>query len=151
MAKRPYPLVPSPSEKGWFERHPLWKIPFGCLGLIFLLGVFVGGLLSIVEGSFHNSSVFQQATARARNSERVREEIGQPMKGAWLIAGSIQLNGSSGNADLSIPITGPKGKGTIRAVAVKSAGVWQFDTLQVQVEGKPGCIDLLVPAPPQQQ
>ena len=59
------------------------------------------------------------------------------------MSGNINVNGSSGHADLSIPIFGPKGKGKIYAVARKSAGVWQFQTLQVEVEGQPERIDLL--------
>lgn len=54
------------------------------------------------------------------------------------------MDGPSGHADLSIPIYGPNGKGIIYVVADKNAGVWRFETLQVEIDGQPKRIDLLL-------
>jgi hypothetical protein len=70
------------------------------------------------------------------------------MKPSWFISGQLHGNGSTGNADLSIPISGPKGKGSLRAVAYQRGGVWRFTSLQVSSEGQPGSIDLLSVQPP---
>ena len=130
-------------QKSWLEQHPRWKIPLGCLTLIFLIGVFVTVLLTIITTSFHSSDVYQQAMAKATENLQVREQIGEPVQSAWFITGQLHVNGSSGNADFSIPISGPRGKGLIRAVAYKTGGIWRFTYFQVSVEGQPGNIDLL--------
>ncbi len=52
------------------------------------------------------------------------------------------MNGGSGEADLAIPISGPKGKATIYAVATKSGGKWTYSKLTVQVVGGGDEIDL---------
>ena len=44
------------------------------------------------------------------------------------------MEGSSGEADIAIPISGPKGQGTIHAVAKKSAGEWTYTTLEVEIK-----------------
>ena len=44
--------------------------------------------------------------------------------------------------------SGPRGKGTIRAVANQTGGVWQFTYLQVSVDGQPTSIALLSIQPP---
>ena len=142
MTNPPYPLVPVPQPPSWLERHSGWKIPLGCLVLMVLLGGFVAGLLTFIVTSFHRSDVYQQSLARAREDPRVRQQLGQPIQPAWFISGQLSVSGSSGKADLSIPISGPKGKATIRAVASKNAGEWRFSWLQVVVEGQEP-IDLL--------
>ena len=65
------------------------------------------------------------------------------MEDGWFMAGQINVNGPSGSADISIPLHGPKGKGTLYAVASKSAGRWEYHTLEVAVEGRDERIDLL--------
>jgi hypothetical protein len=147
MATSPYPIVPGPFEPGWFDRHPAWKIPFACFVLIFLVGAVAAGVFLLVENSFHHSEVFAQAMARAGEDVQVRSQIGTPLTAAWLISGHLNLKGSSGNADFSIPIAGSRHKGTMRAVAVKGAGTWRFEQLTVTLEGQAESIDLLAAAP----
>jgi len=147
MATPPYPLVPGTLKKGWFDRHPAWKIPIACFALILLVGAFVAGLFLLIEGSFHHSEVFAQAMAKAGENMQVRSQIGVPLKAAWLISGNLNVNGSSGNAALSIPIAGSRRKGVIHAVAVKSAGTWRFKQLLVNVEEQTESIDLLAAEP----
>jgi hypothetical protein len=148
MSTPPYPLHPEPMKKSWLEQNPYWKIPLGCLTLIFLIALFVVVLMTVITTSFRNSDVYKQALTQAASNPQVRELIGEPVKPAWLISGQLNVSGSTGNANLSIPISGPQGKGTIRAVANKTVGVWRFTYLQVSVDGQPTSIDLLSIQPP---
>jgi hypothetical protein len=135
MQKPPYPLQPAPMRKSWLERNARWKIPLGCLTLIFLVGMFVAVLMTVITTSFRSSDVYKQAMAQAAASPQVRMQIGDPIKADWLIAGELRVNGDSGSANLSIPISDSRGRGTIRAIASKSGGAWRFHCLQVVVEG----------------
>ena len=141
---------PAGPRKGWFGRNWKWFVPGGCLTIIVLIAVFVGCILAIVEGSVKRSGAYTQALAQAQADSQVSDKMGQPVKPGWFVSGNVNVTGDSGDADISIPISGPKGKGKIYAVAKKSAGLWQFETLQVEVEGLPGRIDLLQ-APPAAQ
>ena len=143
MPEPPYPLQPQPMQRGWLERHPNWKIPIGAITLLLLITGFVFTLLLIVLGSFHSSNVYQQAVARAGQSPRVRESIGEPLRTGWVVSGRLNVNGNSGSADFTAPISGPKGNAAIRAIASKNHGVWRFSCLQVTVEGQADPIDLL--------
>jgi hypothetical protein len=144
MGSPPGPMaVPTQPHNSWFARH--WKsiLSVGCLGLILLVAAFVGGIFLLVESSIKNSRAYTEAITRAQQSPLVLEKIGQPLKAGWFVSGSINVSGSSGNADFSIPLSGSKGKGKLYVVAKKSAGLWQFETLQVEVEGESQRIDLL--------
>jgi amino acid transporter len=150
MITPPYPLHPEPMRKSWAERNPLWKIPLGCLTLLLLLAIFGTVAVTIVVGSFRSSDVYRQALAKATESPQVRERLGEPIKPAWFISGQLNVSGSTGNANLSIPISGPRGRALIRAVAQKN-GVWRFSSLEVDLEGQPGKIDLLSIQPPMER
>lgn len=142
MNTPPYPLIPEPMKKSWLERHAGWKIPLGCLTLFFLLGVFSLVTISLITTSLRHSDVYKQALHRATINPLVRDLIGDPIKPDWIISGQMNVNGSTGHADLSIPISGPHGKAVVRAVANKDR-VWRFTYLQVIVPGRSDNIDLL--------
>jgi hypothetical protein len=136
--------TPAPPPN-WISRSWKWLIPVAVVGFILLAVGFVSGILLIVETSFRHSDCYTQALARASADPHVLEKMGQPIVAGWLISGNINISGPSGNADISIPLSGPKGKGTIYVVAKKSAGDWSFETLQVEIEGQTQRIDLLKP------
>jgi cytochrome oxidase complex assembly protein 1 len=148
MSTPPYPLHPEPMKKSWLERRPLWKIPLGFLTLLLLIGVFGSVVMTIITTSFHNSEAYKQAVAKASENSQVREAIGEPIHPAWLVSGQLNVTGSTGNANLLIPISGPRGRGSIRAVATKSRNVWRFTDLQVNIKGRSESIDLLSIQPP---
>ena len=140
-------MTPYPGpQRNWFSRNWKWFIPAGCLTLLIMFGAFIAGILGIVEATLKSSDAYKLALAKAQSDPRVAENLGQPVQPGWFMSGNINVSGGSGDADISIPVSGPKGKGTIYVVAKKIAGEWQFETLQVAVEGQPGRIDLL-PAP----
>jgi hypothetical protein len=139
--------LPPGQPQNWFARHWKWAVPTGCLGLLALLAVFVGAIFSLVEYSFQHSDVYIHAISQAKTNPMVVEKIGQPLEIGWFATGNINISGPSGNADLAIPMSGPRGEGTIYAVAKKSAGIWRYETLQVEVAGEAARIDLL----PQEQ
>jgi hypothetical protein len=130
-------------RKSWLEQHPRSKIPLGCLTLLVLIGMFIVLLMTVITTSFRGSDVYKQAMAQAAANSQVRAQIGEPIKADWLLSGELKVSGDTGSANLSIPISGWRARGTIRAVAYKSAGVWNFTRLQVSVEGRRDRIDLL--------
>lgn len=90
-----------------------------------------------------SSDAYRQALARARKSGAVVEALGAPIRDGWFTSGKISVNGPSGSAELAIPIEGPKGKGKLYVVATKSAGLWTYGTLVVEVARSGERIDLL--------
>lgn len=151
MTTPPYPLRPEPMKKSWLERNPLWKIPLGCLTLFLFLTVFGLILMTVITSSFRHSDVYKQAIALATANTQVHEQIGEPIKPDWLISGELNVSGSSGKANLVIPISGPRGRGRIHAVAQKSGGVWRFTYLQVDFANQSASIDLLSIQPREQR
>ncbi len=147
MPTPPYPLVPGPFKKSWLDRHARWKIPLGCLIVILLICAFVAVLFTVLDVSFRKSIVYQEALDRAGRSPEVISRIGEPLRPGRVLQGRINVSGSTGTAEMNIPITGPRGKATIVLDARKVHGAWVFRTLYVGFDAQPGTVNLLDSAP----
>jgi hypothetical protein len=147
----PYPLLPQPFERSWLDRHARWKIPLGCLIAILLFCAFVAVILTVVNVSFRKSTVYQEALARAGRSSEVVNRIGEPLQPGRVLQGQLNVTGSTGSANMKIPVTGPRGKATIVLDARKVDGAWVFRTLVVQFEGQSDIVNLLDGGPASEQ
>ncbi len=90
-----------------------------------------------------SSDAYKQALDKAKSNPDVVAALGSPIKEGYFTSGSININGASGNADLAIPISGSKGKGTVYLEAQKSAGEWSYSKLVVQIDQTNERINLL--------
>ena len=148
MGSAPFPVQ---TQKSWFGRHVVLTIVL-MLGAFFVLGMlFIGGIVVFAMSAMKQSEVYVTAVERARQSPAVVEALGEPLEPAWYLSGNVNVSRSSGNADLAIPVRGPKGKGTIYAVGKKSAGRWTMRQLEVEVAGQEQRIDLLAGESPESE
>jgi hypothetical protein len=97
----------------------------------------------IVLSAVKSTDVYKDALARAQAHTSLIEVLGSPIKEGFLVSGNTNVNGASGEANLSIPIPGPKGKGTIYVAASKSLGRWNYSGLIVEIAKTHHRIDLL--------
>jgi len=134
--------LPSPASPSWFGRNWKWVVPVGCLSIIAAFVAFLAGIFLVVFGFLRSSDVYQYALERATSNEAVVEALGEPVEPGWYLTGSIEVQGASGQADVSIPIAGPRGKGTIFVSARKTAGRWDYQVLEVEIEGREERVDL---------
>ena len=118
-------------------------MPLGCFTVMLLFVIFVGSILVIVFGAMKSTDVYKDALSQARGNSAVIEALGTPIKDGFLVSGNTNVNGASGEANLAIPISGPKGKGTIYVSAKKSLGQWRYSGLVVEVGQTHERIDLL--------
>lgn len=135
------PAQPQPA--GWWSRNWKWFVPTGCcLTPLVLGGLFAAFIILVVFAALKQTDVYQTAVTRAKTDQRVTSALGTPIEEGWFLRGNTNISGGSGEADLTIPISGPKGKGTIYAVATKSAGDWTYSKLVVKIDSSGETIDL---------
>jgi hypothetical protein len=138
MESTPPPVPSTPSEplrKGWWSRNWKWLVPTGCLTLLVFAALFVVCIVFFVFSVIKSSDAYKTALERAKNDQRVIASVGTPIHDGLVPSGKTNVNGPSGEANIAIPISGPKGKATIYAVGTKSAGKWEFSKLAVQIDG----------------
>lgn len=127
---------PGQPHRSWWSRNWKWFVPVGCLGIVALVLLGIAAVAAIVFGAMKSSDVYREALQRAQNHPEVQAVLGTPIESGWWMAGQINVENDTGNADITIPISGPKGKGTIHAVATKAGGRWNYSRLDVEVEGR---------------
>jgi hypothetical protein len=132
-----------PDRRSWLARRWPWVIAGGCLALLLMAAAFAGVVFTVAMGSMRSTDAYRGAVERATSSPAVRAALGEPVKPGWLVSGHVNVNGPSGDAELSVPLAGPRGKGTLYLTAHKSAGRWDYEVLDVEVEGRQERIDLL--------
>jgi hypothetical protein len=115
----------------------------GCLSSLVLLVAFVGSIALIVFSAMKSTDVYKEALARTKANPAVIEALGSPITEGFLVSGNTNVNGASGEANLSIPISGPNGKGTVYVAASKSLGRWNYSGLVVEIGKSHQRIDLL--------
>ena len=137
-APTPPPATPAPTpvpRRGWWSRNWFWFVPTGCLSLLALFALFIGGIVFMVFGAMKHSDVYKDALARAKRNSEVRRALGSRIHDGMFPSGKTNVEGGSGEADLTITISGSKGKGTLYVVAKKTAGQWHYTTLSVKTAG----------------
>jgi hypothetical protein len=142
VQENPSPLS-AEARPNWWKRNWVWFVPIGCLGMLVLFVAFVGSIALIVFSAMKSSDVYKDALVRAQADPSVIEALGSPIKEGFLVSGNTNVNGASGEANLSIPISGPNGKGTIYVAANKSLGRWNYSGLIVEIAKTHQRIDLL--------
>lgn len=111
--------------------------------MLLLVAGFVFFIMSLVFGVMKSSDAYKMALARAKADPRVMSALGSPIDDGLFVRGKTNVSGTSGEADVAIPISGPKGKGTIYFVASKFAGEWTFSKLMVEIADTKQRIDLI--------
>jgi hypothetical protein len=127
------------ARKSWFSRNWKWLVP---VILIVVCGLPLA-LMGAVFAAMKNSDAAKEAVFQAQTNSQVVNQLGTPIAEGWLVTGSINTSTTSGDADLAIPISGPKGRAKIYVTAHKVAGAWNYSVMEVAIAGSNERINLL--------
>lgn len=129
------------SRKTWWSRHWKWALPMSLLGGTTFLVAAIALLIFGIAAASKSSEPYQEGLLAAQQDQRVITALGEPLKDGFMPSGSIEISGERGQAQLSVPLQGSRGRGKLHIEAVLYAGQWQYTTLLVSPEnGEP--IDL---------
>lgn len=136
---------PIPPKRSWFGRNWKWFVPVMVGTALLLFALFIAGVFELVTSFTTSSDPYKMAVQRAEDSQQVAQEFGHPLKVGAFTSGNIDVSGDSGEAEFSIPISGPRETGHIEVNAKRENGKWLFHTLEVDVDGEDTVIPLLTP------
>ncbi len=131
--------MPPPKKSGCLK----WAL-IGCLAIIGLGAVGFAALVLIVFGAIKSTDAYRGARATAERDPRVMAALGSPIEPGWWVSGNVNVDANGGNADFVFPISGPKGKGRVHAIATRDTSGWHYRELVVTPKTGPP-IDLLKP------
>jgi hypothetical protein len=132
---------------GWLRRNWPWVLGLGCLLVILVSAAAIFGIFYLTVNLMRSSDAYQLAWQKVRTDPQVVAVLGAPVKEGWFVTGNVSVRNSGGSANLEFAVSGPNGKAAVTTSATRQNGVWKTDTLQVQVEGQPLPLILVLPFP----
>ena len=130
-------------KKSWWQRNCKWIVPTGCLSLIALVVIFVVAVFFTVTSMMKESTPYMESYETATTNSYVIENLGEPIEQSGLLQGNISITNNTGEANISIPLEGSKGTGTIYVIANKYNGTWSYTKMSVYLDSTKETIDLL--------
>ena len=127
--------MPSSHPETWFQRNLKWLIPLIVVGGLVILGVSVAVIAFGVLELLKRSEPYQMALRQLDSSVEAREALGPPIWPGWWVSGNIEATGSSGTADLAIPVSVSSASGVLYLKAVKELGEWRIEALVLEIDG----------------
>jgi len=103
----------------------------------------VAALFAAIFSGLKTSWAYTEGVDLARHNPAVVQALGEPIESGWLVQGHINFVNDNADADLAIPLSGPRGSGTLYVVAKKKDGQWHFERAEVEISGGKEKIDLL--------
>ena len=123
------------TRQGWLQKH--WKLVLAAAAGVALCATIA------VFASLRSSDVVKLAVATAESNPALADRLGRPLDTGWFVTGKLEVTPASGHAELAIPVSGPKGSGTLYAEGHKRAGIWHLEMLQFGSERSNERLDLL--------
>ena len=112
-------------------------IAIGCVGAVVLCGGLGVVGFFVAMSVIKSSPVYTQSVAAAKSNLEVQKRLGTPLKEGYMPSGNVNsdssTSGQTGNADLSIPLSGPNGSGTIHVVGTIKNGAWDYSVMELDV------------------
>lgn len=138
----PAPVAPAPAKSSGCLK---WGL-IGCGAVVVLIGACAAVLVLFVFGAIKRSDVYREALRRAQSDPAVTAALGTPIEAGLLVTGSVNLDTGGGHANIDFPVSGPKGKASVHAVATLAGAKWEYSELTVIPANGP-VINLLTSQP----
>jgi Cytochrome oxidase complex assembly protein 1 len=134
-----------PRPKSWWGRNWFWVVPLGCLApIVAVVGCVMVSVIAVFA-MLRSSEPYIRSLAAVSGDAQVRAELGEPITPGTFVTGNINVSTNGGHADVFYSISGPKGDGSVHAVADKRNGSWVFSSNHVVLNPTNQEIDVAVP------
>jgi hypothetical protein len=127
---RPDSMAPAPKKKS--SGLKIAAIIGGSVLILFVIMIFV--ILAGVRSTLRSSEVYSQSIAGLLSSPQAVALLGEPVEAGKAVNGEINVNNGSGNAELSIPVSGSLSKGNLQSRGVRTDGLWSLTLLELIME-----------------
>ena len=114
--------------------------------LIALMVILFVVVFASVRSTLRSSEVYAQAMSTLQSNPEAVQMLGSPVEAGKAVNGSINVSNGSGDAELSIPVSGSIQKGDLIALAERNSGQWQIYLLELQLQNGES-LNLLLDAP----
>ena len=94
-----------------------------------------GGIIAILFVVLSNLEPYDTIKHEAANNPVVSEHVGSPVEVGWFTTGSVSQRNSTGEADVTVSVSGPLATGNLRIVSVRRNSVWIVRKMLLTLDG----------------
>src|SRR5690349_3882912 len=98
----------------------------GCIVVDVGIAAIIAGIVMFVFGLIKSSDVYKEAVHRAATNPQVIEMLGTPIETGWWVMGNVNINNDNGHANITIPLSGPKGHARLFVRGTEDKGNWEY-------------------------
>src|SRR4051812_24052314 len=120
-------------QGGWWSRNWKWFVPVGCVSLLAMCGCCGFGVFFLTVNAVKNSHAYAEAVKRAKEDPDVQKALGTPIETGWQTQLNTNLRGGQSVTSARIPLSGPKGEGTLFVKATEKGSTLTFQQLDVVI------------------
>ncbi len=125
-------LVPQPS---WWKRNWKWAVPVGgCLSILIIGVIAIGSIFYGVANAIEDSQPYEYALEKINTDENLINALGSPIEKEGMVNGSWNYTNGQKAVNMKIPISGPKGKGTLFVEATGEGDDWTYQVIRVEIK-----------------
>ena len=134
------------SKKPWLNRNWKWLIPLLVLslGITIVLGL-AGNEISGVVAVYAESEIYEDALKIAKENNEVKQKLGdlKPIGFSAIAEGVIKFSNNNNSVDISVRVTGSKGRGRIDISANRKENKWEYKRIQIRIKRPKETIKIL--------
>ena len=121
-------------RKTWFERNWPWLILAGSaaaiLSCVFCIAAGALGIFSVLKAH----PAYRDGLEIVQSDPRAQELLGTPIESKWFVSGRVSESSGYGSAEISFPVSGPRGSGTVFVYAHREGGEWVVTRLVLVID-----------------
>jgi hypothetical protein len=126
-------------RKSWLQRNLKWFIPLVVVALLLGSALFstasdaqMGGYIT----ALNDDALYQNALQQAQQSKDVSKALGtlKPIDQLAIIESYVIYSNNNTSVNLSVRVTGSKGKGRMDVVANKVNNSWNYQAIKIRIK-----------------
>ena len=132
--------------ENWWQRNWKWLLPTSILfGIVALVFAFADGNVTDLAQAYTDENVVQNAIQKANENPRINEVLGtlEVADKLAILEGNAVYSNNGKTVNMTIRVSGTKGKGKIDILAKKSSDQWHYETIQVRPKNSEEKIQVL--------
>lgn len=126
-------------KKSWFKRNRMWLVPVSAAVFMFVL-IFASSdtLTHAVDfaSGYNDKALYENAVKQANANKEVLDVVGklEPVDNMAIVESTIEYSNNDQSVNLSVRVSGTKGKAKMDVAATKKDSVWQYSLIKLRIK-----------------
>lgn len=128
-------------RKNWIQRNWKWTLPLAVIVILTftLLLSLTAEHLGDFGKAYAEPQLYAGEVTIAQQNKEVTELLGKldPIEKMAILEGEVEYSDDNSHVDLSVRITGSKGKANMSVIANRINNIWEYKKISIRIKNPP--------------